>query len=166
MVAVRLLVLMLLLMALAPLWAERACVSPEEALAHAEKDVCVAAHVYDVVETSGGVRFLDMCSPDVPDTACRFTVMSLPEDQKEVGALEGYRGRDVRVRGVVHVARGQATILLSHARQFQDGAEKFRPNPALLGGFDAGSAKTAFRDPAMTAHKSRGQSRFLGTGAR
>jgi hypothetical protein len=154
--------LVLFLLALAPAWASRVCVSPEEAAAHAEKDVCITAHVYDVVETSDGVRFLDVCSPAIADSACRFTVMSLPEDKKEVGDLESYRARDIQIRGVVHVARGQATILLSHARQFRDGAEKFRPNPALMAGFSAESAKTAFRDPALTAHKGRGQSSFRG----
>ena len=62
-----------------PLSASKTCYSPEEALSHLNKDVCVAAHVYDVVELADGSRFLDVCSPDTSDEQCRFTVMSRME---------------------------------------------------------------------------------------
>jgi len=127
----------------------RACYSTEEALIHENKDICVTAHVYDVVELSDGTRFLDLCSPETPDSECIFTVMSLNSDRKEVGDLEQYRAHDIELRGVVHAYRGRGEILLSHARQFHGGAEKFHPNPALLHGFSADNGKTAFSDPAM-----------------
>ena len=143
--------------------AARTCVSIDEAVEHAGKDVCVNAHVYDVAESSDGIRYLDVCKPGTDDAACHFTVMSLAADRKEVGELEPYRDQDIHIRGVVHVMHGQSMILLSHARQFKDGPEKFRPNPTLLAGFSADKAGTAFKDPAMSAKHHKSGSAFLGT---
>ncbi len=140
----------------------RPCYTPEQAGEHAEKEICLAAHVYDVVENDDGTRYLDVCRPGVPDESCRFTVVSLPSDRKEVGSLDSMRDQDVRVRGVVHTVRGQSMMLLSHARQFRDGPEKFHPNPELISGFSAGSEAMAFRDPAMSGHKHRSASLFKG----
>jgi hypothetical protein len=142
-------------------FASRPCFAPDEALAHSDKDVCVTAHVYEVVQSPDGIRYLDVCKPEVADGACHFTVMSLPADRKEVGDLDGYRDQDIHIRGVLHTMNGQSTIVLSHARQFKDGAEKFRPNPALMAGFSADRAGTAFRDPAMSAHHHKSSSAFL-----
>jgi hypothetical protein len=153
--------LLLLLSACSTAFAARPCVGPDEAIEHPGQDVCINAHVYDVVEAPDGTRYLDVCKPEISDVACRFTVISLAMDRKEVGELEGLREQDIHIRGVVHVMHGQSTIVLSHARQFKDGAEKFRPNPALLAGFSADSSKTAFKDPAMTAHHHKSQSVFL-----
>ena len=133
----------------------RTCYSPDEALTHENKDICIAAHVYDVVELSDGTRFLDLCSPETPDSECIFTVMSLNSDRKEVGDLDQYREHDIELRGVVHAYRGRGEILLSHARQFHGGAEKFHPNPALLHGFSADNGKMAFSDPAMRSGRHR-----------
>ncbi|HYK36670.1 hypothetical protein [Alloacidobacterium sp.] len=118
-------------------------------MAHKNKDVCVAAHVYDVVELADGTRFLDVCSPETSDDHCRFTVMSANEDRKTVGDLSRYLAQDIRIRGVVRPFGGRAEILLSDARQFHGGAEKFRPNPALLHGFSAEDEKPAVNDPAL-----------------
>jgi hypothetical protein len=156
------LVLLLLLSTCSIAFASRTCLSPDEALDHPDKDICVVAHVYDVVESPDGIRYLDVCKPEVADGACHFTVISLPMDRKEVGDLGTYREQDIRIRGVVHVMHGQSTIVLSHARQFKDGPEKFRPNPALLAGFSADSGRTAFKDPAMSAHRHKSTSTFLG----
>ena len=41
--------LALLLLCPMMLFSEKTCYSPEDALAHQNKDVCIAAHVYDVV---------------------------------------------------------------------------------------------------------------------
>jgi len=129
------------------LFAGKTCYSPDAALAHQNKDVCVSAHVYDVVELSDGTRFLDVCSPETPDEKCRFTVMSANGDRKSVGDLNQYRQQDIQIRGVVRPYGGRAEILLSDARQFHGGAEKFRPNPALLHGFSAEDGKPAINDP-------------------
>lgn len=134
---------------------EKPCYSPEDALAHKNKDVCVAAHVYDVVELADGTRFLDVCSPETTDEQCRFTVMSANEDRKTVGDLSQYKQQDIRIRGVVRPFGGRAEILLSDARQFHGGAEKFRPNPALLHGFSAEDGHTAFSDPALRSGRHR-----------
>jgi len=115
-----------------------------------------------VVENEDGTRYLDLCRPGTPDESCRMTVVSLAADRKDVGALESLRQQDVHVRGVIHAAHGQSMMLLSHARQFRDGPEKFRPNPELLSGFSAGSEGTAFRDPAMSAHRQKKASVFRG----
>jgi hypothetical protein len=154
---------LILLLTAASAFAARPCFSPDEALAHSDKDVCVTAHVYEVVESPDGIRYLDVCKPKVAEGACHFTVISLPADRKEVGDLDSYRDQDIHIRGVVHTMHGQSTIVLSHARQFKDGAEKFRPNPALMAGFSADRAGTAFKDPALTAHRHKSTSAFLGS---
>ena len=149
-VAVRALLICCLLSPATVLWAARPCYSPEAALSHQNKDVCVTAHVYDVVELADGTRFLDICSPETPDDECRFTVMSADGDRKTVGDLSQYRQQDIQIRGVVRpFLGGRAEILLSDARQFHGGAEKFRPNPALLHGFSAENGKPPVSDPAM-----------------
>jgi hypothetical protein len=129
--------------------AGKTCYSPEDALLHRNKDVCVAAHVYDVVELADGTRFLDLCSPETPDEVCRFTVMSANGDRKSVGDLSQYRQQDIQIRGVVRPFGGRAEIMLSDARQFRGGSERFRPNPALLHGFSAEDGRPAVSDPAL-----------------
>lgn len=126
---------------------QKLCVTPEEAYKMVNKDVCVAAHVYNVVQLSDGTRFLDVCTPQTPDDACRFTVVSLWEDHGEVGGLEKYRNMNVQIRGIVQPMHGRAGMLLSRARQFSGGPPKFRPNPLLAGGFDAGQARPPINDP-------------------
>jgi len=125
----------------------RACVSADEASRALGKDVCVSAHVYDVVELRDGTRFLDVCSPETRDEKCRFTIMSLREDRDVVGELRKYRDMDVQVRGIVRSMHGRAGMVLSHARQFHGGMPKFRPNPRLLRGFDAESEEPTVHDP-------------------
>jgi hypothetical protein len=125
------------------------CYAPEDALTHLNKDICVSAHVYDVVELSDGTRFLDVCSPETSDEKCRFTVMSMSGDRKDVGELNQYRQQDIRIRGIIRPYGGRAEIILSHQRQFHGGGEKFRPNPALLKGFSAEDHKPGVNDPAL-----------------
>ena len=144
-------------------YAARPCYTIDEAGEHAGKEVCLSAHVYDIMEDAGGVRYLDVCAPDVPTGSCRFTIVSMPEDRREVGSLEGLRDQDVHLRGTVHAMHGDSVMLLSHARQFRDGPEKFRPNPQLLAGFNAGNDALAFKDPAMTSHKQKTTTLFRGT---
>ena len=70
------------------------------------KDVCVTAYVYDVVQLPDGKRFLDVCTPQTPDDGCRFTIVSLWEDHGEVGELAKYRDMNVQVRGIVQPMHG------------------------------------------------------------
>ncbi len=144
-------------------FASRPCYSPEDAASHAGKEICLSAHVYDVVENQDGTRYLDVCKPGVPDESCRFAVVSLAADRKDVGTLDELREQDVHIRGQVLSLHGESIMLLSHARQFRDGPAKFRPNPELLSGFSAGSGATAFRDPAMSSHHRKSSSVFAGT---
>ena len=148
-----------LLLALIPasLSAERArpCLTADEAGRLLNKDVCVSAHVYDVVQLPDGTRFLDVCPPATPDLQCRFTIISLWEDREEVGALEKYRNTDVRVRGIVRPLHGRSGILLSHARQFYGGPPRFRPNPLLVRGFTAEQDKPPVEDPNLRAQGGR-----------
>jgi hypothetical protein len=111
------------------------------------KDVCVSAHVYDIVELSNGTRFLDVCPPATPDDACRFTIVSLREDREEVGELRQYRDMDVNIRGIVQPMHGRVGMVLSHARQFKGGPPKFRPNPLLARGFSAEEDRAPIGDP-------------------
>ncbi len=135
--------------------APKACISADEATKLVDKDVCVSAHVYDVVELPDGIRFLDVCSPETPDAGCHFIVVSLFEDRGEVGELRKYRDMDVRIRGIVRPMHGRAGIVLSHARQFYGGPPKFKPNPKLMRGFNADQSRPAAIDPNLRAQGGR-----------
>lgn len=131
------------------------CVTADEASKKLNKDVCITAHVYEVVELSNGTRFLDVCSPQTPDDSCHFTIMSLREDRSDVGELRRYRDTDVRVRGIVQTMHGRYGMLLSHARQFYGGPPKFKPNPKLLRGFDAEQDRRPVNDPNLRSQGGR-----------
>ena len=138
----------------------QSCITAEEASKNLNKDVCIAAHVYEVVELSDGTRYLDVCAPQTPDESCRFTIVCLREDRRGVGDLLRYRNTDVRIRGTVQPIRGRYGMLLSHAHQFYGGPPKFRPNPKLLHGFDAEHDRRPVSDPNM---RSQGRRRsFMG----
>jgi len=123
------------------------CVPADEATQQLNKDICISAHIYDVVQLPDGTRFLDVCSPQTPDDQCRFTVVSLPEDRSEVGELTRYRDANVQIRGIVQPMHGRAGMVLSHARQFYGGPPKFKPNPLLARGFTAEQERPAINDP-------------------
>ncbi|MGA2752137.1 MAG: hypothetical protein ABSE53_00110 [Terracidiphilus sp.] len=125
----------------------RPCVPPDQAAQMLNKDVCISAHVYEVVELPDGTRFLDVCSPQTSDDQCRFTVVSLPEDRDDVGELRKYRDADVQIRGIVQPMHGRAGMVLSHARQFYGGPPKFKPNPLLARGFTADQERPPIADP-------------------
>jgi hypothetical protein len=126
---------------------KRPCVNAEEASKLVNKDVCVSAYVYDVVQLPDGTRFLDVCTPQTPDESCRFTIVSLWEDRDEVGELRKYRDMNVQVRGIVQPMHGRAGMVLSHARQFSGGPPKFKPNPMLARGFNAEQSRPPVNDP-------------------
>lgn len=130
---------------------QRPCVAVAQAVQQPNKDICVSAHVFDVVQLSDGTRFLDVCPADVPDDQCRFTLMSLREDRDDVGDLRQYRDKDVEVRGIVRATRGRMGMLISHVRQFSGGPEKFRPNPRLLKDFNGQSDRMPVRDPNLAS---------------
>ena len=123
------------------------CVPADEASTVLNKDVCISAHVYDVVQLPDGTRFLDTCSPQTPDESCHFTIVSLWQDHSDVGELTRYRDADVRIRGIVRPVRGRAELELSHARQFTGGPPRFRPNPRLARGFSADQDRPPIPDP-------------------
>lgn len=114
------------------------------------KDICVAAHVYSVVELKDGTRFLDVCPADLPDDQCRFTLVSMNADRDDVGDLRRYRDQNIALRGVVRVTHGRMGIVISHVRQFTGGPEKFRPNPKLLRDFNGQSDRAPVRDPNLS----------------
>ena len=123
------------------------CVPADQATQQLNKDICISAHIYDVVQLPDGTRFLDVCSPQTPDDQFRFTVVSLPEDRSEVGELTKYRDANVQIRGIVQPMHGRAGMVLSHARQFYGGPPKFKPNPLLARGFTAEQERPAINDP-------------------
>ncbi len=125
----------------------RPCFTADQASRMLDKDVCVSAHIYDVVRLPDGTRFLDVCSPETPDAACRFTIVSPWEDRDDVGRLQKYRDMNVHIRGIVRPMRGRSGMILSHIRQFNGGPPKFRPNPRLAYGFDAEEDRPPIRDP-------------------
>jgi hypothetical protein len=133
----------------------KVCVTAEQAAKTPNKDVCITAHIYEIVELPNGTRFLDVCAPETPDESCHFTIMSLREDRNDVGELLRYRNTDVRLRGVVQSMRGRSGMLLSHARQFYGGPPKFKPNPKLLRGFDAERDRRPVSDPNLRSQGGR-----------
>jgi hypothetical protein len=139
----------------------KSCVSAERAAHMLNKDICVAAHIYDVVQLSDGTRFLDVCSPQTPDDQCRFTIVSLREDLGDVGELEKFRNADVQVRGMVQAMHGRAGMILSHARQFYGGPPKFKPNPLLARGFNGEQDRAPLNDPNL--HAQGGRRAFMNT---
>ncbi|MBW4043660.1 hypothetical protein [Acidipila rosea] len=143
--------------------AARKCYSTDEAADHSGKDVCIRAHVYDVVEMKDGTRFLDVCSPETPDEKCRFSIVSLGQDRKDVGELSQLRNQDIQIRGTIRPFRGRSEILLSNARQFKGGPEKFHANPALMKGFAPDDGKAPVNDPALHSHHHHGSFNSTGT---
>jgi hypothetical protein len=141
--------------ALAVAGGPKPCVSADEASKMVNKDVCVSAHIYDVVQLPDGTRFLDVCTPETPDDKCRFTVVILWEDRDEVGELKKYRGMDVRIRGIVQPMHGRAGMVLSRARQFYGGPPKFKPNPLLARGFNAEESRPPVNDPNLRSQGGR-----------
>jgi hypothetical protein len=131
------------------------CVSADVASKMVNKDVCISAHIYDVVELPDGTRFLDVCTPATPDDKCRFTVVSLWQDHDDVGELKKYRDTDVQIRGIVQPMHGRAGMVLSHARQFYGGPPKFKPNPMLAHGFNAGESRPPVNDPNLRSQGGR-----------
>lgn len=142
----------------APAYAARPklCVTADEASRMVNKDVCITAHVYEVVELSDGTRFLDICTPDTPDERCRFTIVSFWDDRDEVGELRKYRDMNVQVRGIVRSMHGRAGMVVSHARQFYGGPPKFKPNPRLARGFSGDQEHPPIADPNL---RSQGRGR-------
>lgn len=134
---------------------QKPCVPADQAAQFLNKDICISAHIYDVVELPDGTRFLDVCSPDTPDDACAFTIESLWEDRGTVGELRQFRGRDVRIRGLIRPMHGRSGMFLSHERQFHGGPPKFRPNPMLTRGFDAEQSRPPLRDPNLRVQGGR-----------
>ena len=134
---------------------QKPCVTADEATKLVNKDVCVSAHIYDVVELPDGTRFLDVCTPETPDEKCRFTIVSLWEDREEVGELRKYRDMNVQVRGIVRPMHGRAGMVLSHARQFYGGPHKFKPNPKLARGFNGEESRPPLYDPNLRSQGGR-----------
>ena len=134
---------------------QKPCVTADEATALLNKDVCVTAHIYDVVELPDGTRFLDVCTPETTDDKCKFTIVSLWEDRDDVGELAKYRNMNVQIRGIVRPMHGRAGMVLSHARQFYGGPPKFKPNPLLARGFSADESRPPINDPNLRSQGGR-----------
>jgi hypothetical protein len=131
----------------------RPCVPVSDAAqaTNQNKDICVSAHVFAVVELADGTRFLDVCPADLPDEQCRFTLVSLRGDRDDVGDLRKYRDQEVEVRGIVRATHGRMGMVISHVRQFSGGPEKFKPNPKLLRDFNGQSDRMPVRDPNLAS---------------
>jgi hypothetical protein len=130
------------------------CVTADQASKMLNKDVCISAHIYDVVQLPDGTRFLDLCSPHTSDDDCHFTIISPWDDHELVGELAKYRDQDVQVRGIVQSMHGRAGMILSHTRQFHGGPPRFKPNPLLARGFNAEEERPPIRDPNLRAQGS------------
>ena len=142
-----------LFLALASLSAQaakpRPCIPIEDAPQNLNKDICITAHVYDVVELPDGTRFLDVCTPQTPDDACRFTIVSLWEDHTEVGDLKNYRDMNIQVRGIVQSLHGRA----DWSSATPASSTEARPNsaPTLCSPAASTPAKAALRSTTPTS---------------
>ncbi len=123
---------------------KQVCISPDEALRHVNKNVCVQAHVYRLVDAANGIHFLDVCSPQTADSDCHFFILSLSRDEASVGDLQSLVDQTIRIRGTVHTIQGRAEIVLSSHEQLHGGKEKFHPNPQLVKSFSAENGGQAF----------------------
>ena len=130
------------------------CITPEDALQHVDKNVCISAHVYRVVDAADGIHFLDVCSPQTSDADCHFFILSFNRDEKSVGNIQSLVGQTIHIRGTVHTIQGRAEIVLSNKQQLHGGKEKFHPNPRLLKSFSAENGGTGFstRNGTMGQH--------------
>jgi hypothetical protein len=106
--------------------------TPADNTLHTSADTCLAAHVYDVVTVTGGTRFLDLCSPDIPDESCHLSIVSYKKDSRQVGDLTAFRGKDISIRGAVQKFDGRYVIVLNDQRQFHGQPARFIPDPRLL----------------------------------
>jgi hypothetical protein len=131
------------------------CVTADDASKMLKKDICISTHIYDVVEVSDGTRFLDVCSPSIPDEQCQFTIISPAQNRDTVGELTKYRNRNVEIRGTVQPMHGRSGIVLSHARQFSGGPPRFTPNPLLTRGFSAEQSRPPVSDPNLRRQGAR-----------
>ncbi len=134
---------------------EKPCLTADQASKMLNKDICISAHIYEVVQLPDGTRFLDICAPDTPDELCRFTIVSLWEDHDDVGELGKYRDMNVQVRGIVRPMHGRAGMVLSHTRQFYGGPPKFKPNPKLVHGFNGEQDRPPISDPNLRSQGGR-----------
>ncbi len=134
--------------------AKRTCISPENALEHVGKNVCVSAHVYRVVDAVDGIHFLDVCRPETSDADCHFFIVSLSRDEKSVGNVQRLADHTIQIRGTIHTIQGRAEMVLSNNQQLHGGREKFRPNPQLVKSFSAENGGQAFsaRNGTMGQH--------------
>jgi hypothetical protein len=119
------------------------CMPVEDSRIHTSRDTCLAVHVYHVVTLDGGLRFLDVCSPETSDEACHFSIVSYPEDRDRVGDLKPLQGQTILVRGAVQKFGSRLLIVLNDQKQLHGGQQPFRPDPRLLNGFSAEDAKPA-----------------------
>ncbi|MGC1784023.1 MAG: hypothetical protein WA708_15990 [Acidobacteriaceae bacterium] len=124
--------------------AKHTCIAPDKALQHVDKNVCIAAHVYRVVDATDGVHFLDVCSPQTSDADCHFFILSFSRDEKSVGSLQKLVNQDIKIRGTVNTIQGRAVVVLSSKGQLHGGKEKFHPNPRLVQSFSAENGGQGF----------------------
>lgn len=123
---------------------KHSCITPEDALRHINKEVCIAAHVYRVVNASPDIHFLDVCSPQTSDADCHFFIVNFSRDEKSVGDIQTLANRDIHIHGKVRIVEGHAAIVLSSKNQLHGGKEKFHPNPRLLKSFSAENGGNGF----------------------
>jgi hypothetical protein len=97
----------------------------------------------------------------MPDTQCKFTIVSLWRDRNSVGELTKYRDTNVRIRGTVERMSGRSGMFLSHVRQFSGGPPKFSPNPMLAHGFSAEQSRPPVSDPNLRSQG--GKRAFMNT---
>ena len=71
-----------------------------EAQKYLNKDICITAHVYEIVQLPDGTRFLDVCPPETLDAQCQFTIVSLRQGRGDVGELNKYREMNVTSEGL------------------------------------------------------------------
>ncbi len=102
------------------------CVSFSDAHRHIGKTHCVSGTVFNILEGTKGVTFLDFCENF--DT-CPFTVVVFADDLKHVGDVRHLKGRAIEVSGTIQDYDGRAEIILRRPRQLGKDAALVPPLP-------------------------------------
>jgi hypothetical protein len=116
----------LLVVLAAPLFAASDCVPFQEAGDHVDETKCVTGKVLRVKVGESGVHFLDFCEDQA---ACPFVVVVFSHDLKDVGDVRRLAGRTIEIVGNVKLYEGRPEIILSRISQIRGGAAMIPPLP-------------------------------------
>lgn len=120
------LLLCLVGLAAAHLFAASDCLPIREAGQHVGETKCVTGKVLRVKAGARGVHFVDFCEDQM---SCPFTVVVFPSDLRDVGDVRRLAGRVIEIHGPVKLYNGRAEIILNRVSQLTGGSTLIPPLP-------------------------------------